>query len=127
MFIIGLLQWWYGEGWARQFYNAKTRLRGLYDYFSIDLLLVSWFAPFRQIDAGAVHGSFAVQWHAFVDKSISRFIGAFMRTILIIAGVIALFCFCIASIVAVLLWAVLPLAPLIGLYLTVIGWLPWVM
>lgn len=127
MFIVGLLQWWYGAGWLRQFQNANARVRGLYDYFSIDLLVGSWFAPFRQISAGRVQGSLAVQWHAFIDKSISRFIGAFMRTILIIVGVLMLFVVSIGYAMSLLVWALIPFAPLAGLTASIIGWIPWTM
>ncbi len=127
MFIVGLLEWWYGDGWAKQLVYARDRVLGIYDYFSIDLLAKSWLAPFRQISAGKIQGSLQVQWRAFVDRTISRFIGAFMRTILIMFGCVAIVLFSIASVVAVLLWAVLPFTPLVGLYLAVIGWLPWMM
>ena len=125
MFIVGLLQWWYGAGWARQLAYVRDHIIGVYDYFSIDLLISSWFSPFRQISAGKVQGSLEVQWRAFVDRTISRFIGAFMRTALIVGGIIALMCFSVASIAAVVLWALLPVAPVVGLLLTLIGWMPW--
>lgn len=125
MFIVGLLQWWYGDGWVRQVAYARDRIAGIYDYFSIDLLARSWFAPFRQISAGKVQGSLEAHWRAFVDRMISRFIGAFMRTILIVAGVISVLVFSFASLIVVALWALLPFAPFAGAYLAFIGWLPW--
>lgn len=125
MFIVGLLQWWYGDGWARQLIYARDRVIGAYDYFSIDLLVKSWFAPFRQISAGKVRGSLQVQWRAFVDRTISRFIGAFMRTILIIAGIVVIAAYCVAGVLALFAWALIPFAPLVGLALTLIGWSPW--
>lgn len=125
MFIVSLLHWWYGDGWARQIAYARNRVAGLYDYFSIDLLIKSWFAPFRQISAGKVQGSLGVHWQAFVDRTISRFVGAFMRSLLIFIGGLTLAVYVIASLLAVALWAALPIFPIIGAVLALIGWLPW--
>lgn len=125
MFIVSLLQWWYGDGWARQLAYARDRVIGIYDYFSVDLLVKSWVAPFRQISAGTVQGPLQAHWHAFLDRTISRFVGAFMRTILIVAGAIAIVVYGFAGLLAVFAWGLLPLAPFIGLFLAVIGWLPW--
>jgi len=125
MFILGLLQWWYGDGWARQVVVARDRVISIYDYFSVDLLAKSWFAPFRQISAGKVSGPLQAHWNAFVDRTISRFVGAFMRTILIVIGVASIVMFSTAGVVAVFLWALLPVIPFIGLALAMIGWLPW--
>lgn len=127
MFILGLLQWWYGDGWARQVAGARNRVVGVYDYFSIDLLAKSWLAPFRQISAGKVNGSLAIQWNAFVDRTISRFVGAFMRTILIVIGLTSIILFSIYGAISVFAWGLLPFAPLIGLCLSMIGWIPWKM
>lgn len=125
MFIADLLQWWYGDGWARQVLYAKGRILGIYDYFSIDLLLKTWFSPFRQISAQKITGPLEVRWQAFVDRLISRFIGAFMRTILILTGIVSLVAFTVASAVALVLWALVPLFPFLGAVLAMIGWMPW--
>ncbi len=125
MLIVSLLQWWYGDGWARQLIYARDRVIGINDYFSVDLLAKSWFEPFRQISAGRVQGSLSAHWQAFVDKTISRFIGSFMRTLLIIIGCVAILIYGIASVLAVVIWALVPVLPIVGLVFTLIGWLPW--
>ena len=122
---MGFFQWWYGDGWARQVVYARDKVAGVYDYFSIDLLVKSWFAPFRQISAGKVRGSLQVQWRAFLDRTISRFIGAFMRTLLIIIGAMCLLVFSVGGALAIALWALLPLFPVAGIVLAAIGWVPW--
>ncbi len=125
MFIVDLLQWWYGEGWARQFLYAKGRALSIYDYFSVDLLVKTWFSPFRQISAQQVDGPLSFRWRAFTDRLISRFIGAFMRTILIIAGLAAIVLYSVAGVVALMVWAIVPFFPVIGLVAGLVGWMPW--
>ena len=111
MFVVALLQWWYGAGWKRQLVAFRDHIAGTYDYFSIDLLARSWFAPFRQISAGKVQGSLAVHWRAFVDRTISRFIGALMRTIIMLVGTVAIALSCIVGVAVVMVWLVVPFIP----------------
>ena len=86
MIIVWALSWWYGAGWKACLRGLRERLVSSYDYFSIGLLAKTLFAPFRQISAGKVRGPIGLQWRAFVDRLISRFIGAFVRLILIVVG-----------------------------------------
>ena len=53
MFIVGLLGWWYGAGWRERARMIIERLAKAYDFFSLDLLIKTLFAPFRQISAGS--------------------------------------------------------------------------
>lgn len=125
MFLVGLLQWWYGAGWKQLLARMRSRLAGVYDYFSIDLLARTLFAPFRQISAGKVQGSLQVQWRAFVDRLVSRFIGGIVRLAMIITGIISLFIFAIMNILASIIWLIMPMAPALGVAIWLIGWVPW--
>ena len=102
----------------------RERLASALDYFSIDLLLQTFFAPFRQISAGQVSGPIGVQWRAFVDRLISRCIGAVVRFFVIIIGIVSIIFFSVVGGLSLLLWPIVPLFPLIGLLLTFIGWTP---
>lgn len=82
MFIVGLLSWWYGAGWVAEAKRVRERIASTADYFSIDLLVKTLFSPFRQISAGKVNGPLGVKWRAFVDRLISRCIGALIERFL---------------------------------------------
>lgn len=122
---MGLLEWWYGAGLVRQLRSYQQAIIGAYDYFSIDLLVRSWFAPFRQIAAGGVRGSLAMQWRAFVDRTVSRFIGAFMRTVLIVIGLIAIAITGVGCVLLTILWLAAPFLPVVGAVLAVVGVHVW--
>lgn len=115
MFIVGLVSWWYGAGLRQRMSFAGERLASMYDYFSIDLLLRTMFSPFRQISAGSVKGPIGVQLRAWLDQLISRTIGFFVRILMIIVGSITLFLTACLQVVFVVLWAMVPLAPIIGI------------
>lgn len=125
MFIAGILQWWYGPGWRQRISLLRERLAGTMDYFSIDLLLKTFFSPFRQISAGKVSGPLGVQMRAFFDRLISRVIGAMIRFVVMIIGLLAIMLHAVIGAIAVVLWGVLPLVPVAGFILFIAGWMPW--
>ena len=125
MFIVGLLGWWYGPGWQQAARRVSVRLAGTADFFSIGLLLRTLFAPFRQISAGSVRGSLSVVLHAWLDKLISRLIGAMVRSAMIVTGVLILALQGLVGGLLIIGWLFVPLLPLVGGILAAIGWLPW--
>lgn len=125
MFIVGLIGWWYGPGWRRSASRVAERLAATADFFSIGLLARTLFAPFRQISAGKVRGSLSVILHAWLDKLISRLIGAMVRSAMMVAGVIALAVHGAIGSLLIVGWLVVPVLPLVGVMLALKGWLPW--
>ena len=124
MIIVWAFSWWYGAGWAAQLLRLREKLLASYDYFSIGMLLKTLFAPFRQISAGKVNGPLGVRIRAFSDRLISRGIGAVVRMILIITGIVWLVLQAAIGLVGLLLWAFVPFAPLIGFIFMLAGWVP---
>jgi vacuolar-type H+-ATPase subunit I/STV1 len=125
MFIVGILSWWYSGGLLDRFQRVRERVSSTIDYFSIDLLLRTLFAPFRQISAGRVDGPIGVKWHAFIDRLVSRCIGGIVRTGTILFGTIAIVLSVIIGLITILLWLLVPVVPFVGVILTIIGWTPW--
>lgn len=125
MFIVGIFSWWYGQGWRQRVVRLGERLGGTVDYFSIDLLLRTLFSPYRQISAGKVRGPLGVQMRAFFDRLISRLIGAMIRLTMIVVGVVAIVFYAVIGAALVVLWALVPLLPVLGVVLFISGWVPW--
>jgi hypothetical protein len=124
MFLVGIISWWYSAGWMGQLRRMFTQLTATASYFSIGQLFATLFAPFRQISAGRVNGSIAVQLRAFFDQTFSRVIGALVRLITILAGAIFLVVQLVVDVVIAITWLVLPALPVVGLILYVVGWVP---
>lgn len=125
MFIVGILQWWYGRGWIMRVSRLREKLMGTLDYFSIDLLLRTFFSPFRQISAGQVRGPLGVQMRALLDRIISRVIGAMIRLVMIGVGTVAIISYTLIGGLMVAVWGIIPLLPVLGIILFVSGWVPW--
>lgn len=95
--------------------KCGAKVQAVLAFFSVPLLITSLFAPFRQISAGKVQGSLNVQLHAWADRLFSRIIGAIVRSLLIIVGLIAVILMTVAMLVILVVWPLVPLAPVIGL------------
>lgn len=127
MLFTSFISWWYGAGWKLQALKVERGIEKLIDQFSIPGLLATLFAPFRQISAGAARANAPLdaKFHLWLDRTFSRFMGAFIRLCTIFAGVVALFFAAIVGFLRVVGWPLLPLLPIIGLLLSVTGWVPW--
>lgn len=125
MAIVGILVWWYTQGWRQAIRSVQSRLTGLFDYFSIDILLKTLFAPFRQISAGNVDGPLPVMFRAFIDRLVSRLVGSVVRLIVMLIGIVTILGASAGGLLYIVLWALVPIAPIVGLVLSLIGWTPW--
>ena len=125
MFIVGLLRWWYTEGWRQRAQMVMTRLEGTMDYFSVGLLLRTMFSLFRQDGAGHVDGPLADKINAFFGRLISRCLGATIRSFVLIVGLVVITAQALLGLVVLVLWLGVPLFPFVGVLLSAIGWVPW--
>lgn len=124
MLVLNLIGWWYGEGFAVRLRGLGRRLGRTADTFSIGLMLKTLFNPFRQIDAGAEGRGLAGMMQAFLSRLISRFVGFVMRFFLIIFGLVVLILQAICSLCVAVLHLVIPLLPIGGIIMMVVGWVP---
>ncbi|MEO5690970.1 MAG: hypothetical protein ABIQ64_02180 [Candidatus Saccharimonadales bacterium] len=118
--FMAFFSWWYTDGWKRQLHAVSNRLAGVIDTFSVDILVRTLFSPFRQISAGSVRGPIGVQLRAFVDKLVSRFIGAIVRLAVLITGSITIVVGAMIGCMYLLVWPLLPVLPLVAI-LVVLG------
>lgn len=123
--LMAFFVWWYTGGWQRQISLISQQLDRLLDMFSFDLLLRTLFSPFRQISAGSVGGPLGVQLQAWLDRVVSRLIGAMVRTVVLITGVIVVVAAFVCGGIRFVLWPLVPIAPIIGFVLWLSGWIPW--
>ena len=95
--------------------RIKEHVTRALDTFSLIQLLRTLFAPFRQISAGGVSGSLDVKFRAFLDRLVSRFVGAIVRLIVIGIGLGYLLLLGIASLIWLIVWPFIPVLPLIAI------------
>ena len=118
MFVGDLVRWWYTKGWNTFFAGMRNMMKNTADTFSIGDLLRTLFAPYRQIDAGETGGPLFTR---LVSKLVSRLVGFFARMALIISGALVMLFELILTGLLSLVWPVVPLLPVVGIVLAVMG------
>lgn len=112
MLVASFFKWWYAAGLKKRIEIFFEQIGRTQDFFSIGLLAKTLFKPFKLIDSGTIKGSLEAKMRAFVDRSISRFIGAFMRIIVIFIGILTLFLQSIYGLIGLVLWLLMPILPI---------------
>ena len=111
MLIWLSLRWWYGDGWEWAIKRAIVeRLQWCNETFSVAGLIRTWFAPFKQSYSRSKGSSIDMKLHVMLDNVISRFVGFFARTFIILAGLVAAVFVLITGLMFVVLWPLAPLA-----------------
>jgi hypothetical protein len=115
--MLDLVGWWYGSGWTGRLNSTRRRLAGLAEAFSITTLLRTLFSPWRRIVTypGA---SIDAKLRALGDNLISRCVGFTVRFFTLLAAAAAFLGLCIAGMLELILW---PLLPLLAILLIVKG------
>lgn len=121
LLVTELFKWWYTAGLRQRLKKISVRLDGTIDYFSMDLLVKTLFAPFRQISAGKVDGSLEVKMRALIDRLFSRLIGAFVRSLLLVVGGVTIALQAVLALVMILAWLLVPFLPVAGIVLMISG------
>ena len=118
MFLVGIFQWWYGDGLRDHVKRCFLGILRTADFFSVGLLTRTLFNPFRQISAASSHDlSLPAQLNAFFDRLFSRAVGTVVRTIMIIVGLLMLLLRSLWVGGLIIAWLVLPILPIVGLIL----------
>ncbi len=113
------LLWHYSRAYI-QFFNVwKNLLWFIVKFFSIPQMLRSWISPWKRITEDRKKA-----WNiedmagSFVINILSRFIGAIMRTVVIISGIFSLLVTFVGGLVTYLIWTV---APALIVFLIILG------
>ncbi len=121
MLITGLISWWYIDGYKFFASRLWTKLGDTIDLFSIGSLLKTLFAPYRQISANAGGTSIDDKFMGLIDRLVSRLVGGVARIGIVLTGIVVILIQAIGSILSLVVWPLLPLAPIVFIMLTVSG------
>lgn len=123
MAIAEMFLWWYTRGWLIFIRKVRGFMLNITDFFSMDSLIRTLFKPFRQISAETanVDSSLDLKFQMFLDRLVSRTVGFCTRLILLIAGCILIIFGGIISLILIILWPFVPLLPIVGIILCIMG------
>lgn len=125
MQFVAVISWWYGLGWLDQVALVRKRFARTADRYSLSLLIRTLFSPFKQLDAYGGGTSLDARLRAWLDRQISRMIGAMIRIFMLIVGFVVVAVEALLAVFWLVMWPLIPLLPIIGFIFASVGWLPW--
>jgi hypothetical protein len=109
MLVLGLVQWWYGQGWLTAAKRLKGRLSAHFQAFSVPLLLQTLFAPWKQIVAAKnPNATIGEKLRGVLDNLVSRFIGFCVRMLTLFASLLLGIVIAVGGLVLLVLWPFIP-------------------
>ena len=116
---FGYIYWHYTRAIKELFLNIKNFLWFLYNFFSIGLLTSTLFSPW--LGLGEKYNredilNFADHLGAFFVNTIMRLIGAVVRLVVIIFGLILMLCCAIVGFLLIAAWILYPVIIIFFLY-----------
>jgi hypothetical protein len=115
--------WHYVISLERIYRQWKDFLKFNMDYFSIPFLLRTIFSPWKKYKISYGRGfDIAKIFEALTFNVFSRFIGAGIRTLVILFGLLSQFLILLFGIFIILFWIILPLITTFGIFI-LIQWL----
>ena len=123
MAFVEMFSWWYIKGWSVFIHKVRDILSNITDFFSMDSLIRTLFQPFRQISAttASADSSFDLKFQMFLDRLVSRFVGFFMRFLLLIIGCFIIIVGGIVSLIFIIAWPLVPFLPIVGIIVSIAG------
>lgn len=104
-----IVVWWISETPGRIIAAWKNFLRFNFNYFSVGLLLRTLFSPWRKYEVYRERGFNVGKFiESLISNLIFRLLGAFLRSILIFAGLVTEIFVALAGVAAFILWIFLP-------------------
>jgi hypothetical protein len=108
--LIQWIDWWFRDVAGDIFKAWKNFLSFGLNYFSLILLLKTFFSPWRRY-SWSYGKSFSITKYleVFFSNSISRILGAIVRSFLLLIGIMVEFFFLLAGLIVFIGWLILPL------------------
>jgi hypothetical protein len=104
------IRWHYSHGVTDLIGIVRNFLWFFYEFFSIPLLLKTFFVPFHRLAVTATQGFHPEEWfEAFIVTTLMRIVGAFMRTLLIVLGLALMLATLLIGLGVLVVWLMAPL------------------
>ena len=114
MVIVDFILWWYTRGWLLRLTSLFSQLKKWGSYFSLPTLLSTMFSPWHQIVTPKTPDRPLNKIFAdILDNGVSRFVGFWVRLLVIVAGLVLLVIISLVNLAYFVLWPLLPILPLL--------------
>ncbi|MEO8863263.1 MAG: hypothetical protein ABI354_03000 [Candidatus Saccharimonadales bacterium] len=120
MLALEFFSWWYTSGWLQAVNNVQKLLTSVGRMFSVPILIRTWVAPWRRIISYPGAGIDA-KLRAVADNLISRTVGFFVRTLVLITALLIYLVSVVLGFVWIIFWPLLPITAVALLLKGIIG------
>lgn len=117
MLATAFISWWYGAGWKLVATRVSKRLDKTLASFSVPTLAKTLFAPWKRV-VTAPGAGISAHFRAFIDNTVSRFVGSGVRMTVLFAACISWLVIGFVGLVQIILW---PLIPVLAVVCIVVG------
>lgn len=116
------LSWHYSQGLLDYFKVWKNLMWFLWNFFSIKILLKTFFTPFERLRERYAGGLDMESLAASIlVTTLMRIVGMCFRTVIIALGIVSLVTFSIAGFVGIFIWLALPFIILFVMFISIIA------
>jgi hypothetical protein len=110
--------WHYSQGTISYFKIWKNLVWFLWNFFSIKILLKTFFAPFEKLKENYTGGLDIENWlSSILITTLMRLVGMFARSVIIILGLVTISAFSIIGFFGIFVWLTLPRI-ILGIFFT---------
>lgn len=114
-FLGDIFGWWYSKGIRDFFIYLKAILAKITDIFSVKLLLLTYFSPWKR-DVVSIEGAPLNEvLRVFIFNLVSRLIGFIIKTIILFIYLLVLVVFFALALSLIIIWLFLPLISILGI------------
>lgn len=111
MLFFAWLSWWYTAGWLECLKRVENAVRGVLKSFSVNTLLRTLFAPWKQIVAiKDPNENIQMKIRGFFDTLVSRTVGFFVRIITLVTASVMILLYTALGIALLVIWPLLPVS-----------------
>lgn len=107
MLATAFISWWYGAGWKLVATRVAKRLDKTLASFSVPSLARTLFAPWKRV-VSAPGAGIAAHFRAFIDNTVSRFVGFGVRLTVLIAASISWATIALLGLIQMIIWPMVP-------------------
>ncbi len=110
VFALYYIEWHYSRALYDIVGIIKNFIWFFYEFFSIPLLLKTYFSPFHRLGEQYAHSIDLGKWaETFIVNSLMRVVGVFLRTFIILCGVCCIGITISTGLILLFSWMVAPL------------------
>lgn len=106
--LYGYFYWWYGAGFVQSWRVAAALLYEVADFFSLEILLRTLFAPWKNDVLQLRNAALGDQVKVWEQNLVSRIVGFILRTVVILVGLLVLSLMTIVLGIGLVLWLAVP-------------------